>query len=237
MARIIVDANAKKSKESLDALFWIKETVAFVAEDIVTSECQNVFCDSLAINSRRLLAKDAGKMTDNKKRILVLGLGNNLLSDDGVGPLVIDQLHHSPVCAAPDVWLRDGGTMGLSLLPDIEDCAGFIAIDAASFGAAPGTVRVFEGADMDALLTGNKKTAHEVALADLMGAAALAGSRPELRALVAVQPASTALGIAPTADVAAALPRVVQDTETLVVRWREAFIAGDALAAEETGAC
>ena len=80
---------------------------------------------------------------------------------------------------------------GLALLPDIQDAGALIVIDAAEFGAEPGTVRVMQGAEMDAQLGGKKRTAHEVALADLMAAAELTGSRPVRCALVAVQPAST----------------------------------------------
>ncbi|PLX36254.1 MAG: peptidase M52 [Hyphomicrobiales bacterium] len=155
------------------------------------------------------------------KTILVLGLGNRLLSDDAAGPLVIDRLSCSEQIGADvGVVLRDGGTMGLSLLPEIEDCDGFIAVDAASFGAEPGTVRVFEGADVDALLGGTKKTAHEVALGDLLGAAALNGAQPVYRALVAVQPVTTELGLEPTPAVAAAVPAMAEEVETVIRRWR-----------------
>lgn len=152
--------------------------------------------------------------------ILILGLGNRLLSDDAAGPLALDRLAEADWsgCGAP-VTLRDGGTMGMNLLIDIEDAAALIAIDAASFGAEPGTVSVVEGVAMDAMLRGNKKTAHEVALADLMGAAALAGSQPRRRALVAVQPESTQIGLQPTPAVLAALPMVAAEAERLARRW------------------
>lgn len=154
--------------------------------------------------------------------VLVLGIGNSLLRDDGAGPRVIERLQRGPLGAHPGVLLRDGGTLALSLLPDIERCGAFVAIDAARFGAAPGTVRVFEGPAMDAQLTGRKQTAHEVALADLMGAAALQGLLPSRRALVAVQPDSTALGLEPTPAVAAALPALCEAVAALVQRWSPA---------------
>lgn len=151
---------------------------------------------------------------------LVLGLGNRLLSDDAVGPLAIDRLRESHLDGADAVFL-DGGTVGLSLLPEIEASAGLVAIDATMFGAPAGAVRVFEGAAMDLQVGGKKKTAHEVALADLLAAAALAGTLPQRRALIAIQPQSTALGMAPSAAVAAALPRVCQAVEDVLHRWSE----------------
>jgi len=72
---------------------------------------------------------------------------------------------------------------------------------------------------MDEQLGGRKQSAHELALADLMGAAALGGRLPPRRALVAVEPADTALGLEPTPAVAAALPALVAAVEALVARW------------------
>ncbi len=150
--------------------------------------------------------------------LLVLGLGNRLLGDDAAGPIVIEQLvqRHGE---HPDVSWRDGGTLGLSLLPEIEDADALVVVDAARFGAEPGTVQVFEGLVMDEQLGGRKQSAHELALADLMGAAALGGRLPLRRALVAVAPASTALSLEPTPAVAAALPALVAAVEALVARW------------------
>lgn len=152
-------------------------------------------------------------------RVLVLGLGNRLLRDDAAGPLAIDRLlAGGNLAGAAD--LRDGGTMGLSLLPEIEDAAGFVAIDAARFGAEPGTVRVFEGQAMDTQLEGRKRSAHEVALADLLSAAALNGHLPVRRALVAVQPESTELGLALSLAVAQAIPHLCSAVDELMTRWR-----------------
>jgi hydrogenase maturation protease len=94
-----------------------------------------------------------------------------------------------------------------------------VAIDAARFGGAPGTVRVFEGAAMDAQLEGRKRSAHEVALADLLSAAALNGRLPALRALVAVEPGSTELGLDPSAEVARAIPELCDAVHALLQRW------------------
>lgn len=147
-----------------------------------------------------------------------MGLGNRLLGDDAAGPLAVDALAASGSGQERAVFL-DGGTIGLALLPEIEDALALIAVDAARFGAQPGTVRVFEGAAMDAQLGGCKRSAHEVALGDLLGAAALAGRLPARRALVAVEPASIELALEPTPAVAAALPRLCAAVDELLDRW------------------
>lgn len=150
--------------------------------------------------------------------VLVLGLGNRLLGDDAAGPWVLAQLIKADDLGA-GVVLVDGGTVGLALLPLIEDACALVVVDAARMGAVPGTVRVFEGPAMDALLGGPKDNAHEVALADLMAAAALRGTLPARRALVAVQPARVDMCVDLSPEVAAALPALGQAARALCQRW------------------
>jgi hydrogenase maturation protease len=154
---------------------------------------------------------------------LILGIGNTLLSDDGVGVHVIRALEALERNGeiGERVALRDGGTIGLALLSEIETFGSLIAVDAMELGAAPGALRVFEGPDMDRQLSGKKRTAHEVALADLMSAARLVGSQPERRALVAIQPASTEWGLQPTAEVSAAIPPACRIVLSLLKGWND----------------
>lgn len=151
--------------------------------------------------------------------ILVLGLGNTLLTDDGIGVHVIETLK-AELASRSGVDVRDGGTLGLSLLPDVESADALILVDAAEVGGSAGDVRCFVGADMDRQLFGVKRTAHEVAAADLLDAAALTGRKPERRALVAVQPASTEWGLAPTGAVQSAIPTACAMVRELIERWQ-----------------
>lgn len=159
------------------------------------------------------LAKDS--------RILVLGVGNTLRRDDGFGVHVVDALRsRSEEPALDTIALRDGGTLGLALLPEIEAADALIVVDAAEIGADPGEVRSFEGAAMDAQLGGRKRTVHEVAVAELLGSARLTGHFPSRAALIAVQPASTDWGLVPTAPVRSAIPLACDAVLALIERWR-----------------
>jgi len=151
--------------------------------------------------------------------VFVLGIGNRLLGDDGAGPAVIDRLVSEG--GQSYATYRDGGTIGLALLSRIEDASAFIAIDAAELNAAPGTVRVFEAEAMDAQLSGAKHTVHEVALSDLLSAAALAGTLPARRALVAIQPATVEWGLSASPAVADAIPVACAAVSELVKRWAQ----------------
>jgi len=148
--------------------------------------------------------------------VLVLGIGNVLMSDDGAGVHAardFESLEHD------GLRVLDGGTLGLSLLAEVESCAALIVFDAANFGADPGSVRTFMGDDMDAQLSGKKKTAHEVALFDLLATAELLGRKPERRALIGVEPDRIEWGLEPTPAVAAALPEMRRAARALIERW------------------
>ncbi len=152
--------------------------------------------------------------------LLILGIGNTLLSDEGIGIHVIDALRPLHVASA-DVELLDGGTLSFSLAPAIEDASALIVVDAAQLKAAPGTVAVFEGEAMDRFLLGNRKqSVHEVGLTDLMSIARLAGHWPARRALIGIQPEKLDWGETPTPAVAAAIPVAVDRVDALIARWR-----------------
>jgi len=157
-------------------------------------------------------------------KVVVMGVGNTLLQDDGIGVHVTEALRADgqDATAWSDLCFEfiDGGTIGLSLLPDIEDAAAVIVVDASELGRSPGAVQVFLDGEIDRQLSGKRRTVHEVALADLFAAAAIRGRSPARRALVAIQPACTEWGLEPTSDVRAAIPRARQAIHDLAHEWR-----------------
>lgn len=151
---------------------------------------------------------------------LVLGIGNTLLTDEGVGVHAVRYLedHHADV---PDTQYLDGGTLSFTLAGSIENARNLIVIDAAQLDTNPGTVRTFVGADMDEFLSGNtKRSVHEVGLMDLLSIARLADHLPENRALIGIQPGNIDWGENPTAPVQAALPIACQHAVNLINQWQ-----------------
>lgn len=149
---------------------------------------------------------------------LILGIGNTLLTDEAAGVRVVEALRERSDLP-DDVELLDGGTLSFTLAGPIADAAHLIVVDAAITGNAPGTVGVYEGAEMDRLLTRKAKSVHEVSLGDLMDMARLSDTLPVQRALVAIEPQVVDWGSTLTEPVEAAVAQAVEAVYELVRRW------------------
>lgn len=153
-------------------------------------------------------------------KTLVLGIGNTLLKDEGVGIHVIRALRES-AASADGVDYLDGGTLSFTLAGPIEEAEQLIVVDAAELKAPPGTVRMLVGDEMDAFVSGKRKASvHEVGLTDLMTIAKLTGRWPDRRALVAIQPREVDWGEHCSPEVAAAVPEACRLVRDQLERWR-----------------
>ncbi len=150
---------------------------------------------------------------------LILGIGNNLLSDEGVGVHVVRYLeeHHADV---PGVSFLDGGTLSFTLAEPIAEHDNLIVVDAARLGEPPGTLRCLEGAEMDRYLTGNRASVHEVGLMDLLDISRLSETFPEHRALIGIEPESLDWGEFPSRAVAPSIAPAAAMALELARRWR-----------------
>ena len=153
-------------------------------------------------------------------KTLVLGIGNTLLTDEGIGIHVLGALE--PMLAGlSDVTLLDGGTLSFTLAGPIEEADALIVVDAANIQSQPGAWTLLEGGAMDAFLMGNRKsTVHEVGLTDLRAIAILAGHWPDKRAMLAIQPDVVDWGEHPTPAVAAAILPACAAIQKLIQEWR-----------------
>jgi len=162
--------------------------------------------------------------------LLVLGLGNLLLTDDAVGLELLARLESDwPEGAAdPDVEFVDGGTQGLALLGVMAGRRALLVLDAVALGAAPGTVHAMTGQHVLAMHFNRPDTAHEGGAGQLLALASLSGDlAPHVR-VVGVEPERVATGLGLSNAVGAALP-------SAVARARLAAIDLRAAAAREAG--
>jgi len=138
-----------------------------------------------------------------KRRILVLGLGNALMTDDAFGHRMINALQGRFRFPA-EVTVLDGGTLGLDLLPRLEGIGRLLVIDALEMGAAPGTVFRLQGEEVPRAFA-SKLSVHQMGLQDLLAVAELQGHLPDELVVWGVQPESIEMGLELTAPVAAAM--------------------------------
>jgi hydrogenase maturation protease len=153
------------------------------------------------------------------QKTLILGIGNTLLADEGLGIHLLEYLraHHPEL---PGVTYLDGGTLSFTLAPQIEDCDNLIVLDAAQLQSSPGTISLLEGADMDHFVGHGQRSVHEVGLVDLMSIAHLQGRLPARRALIAIQPEQLGWGDAPSEVVARAIPEASAQVIDLLYKWQ-----------------
>lgn len=154
-------------------------------------------------------------MTDVERRplrIAVVGLGNRLQGDEALGSLVIEQLAvQVPVelgsSAAEQVELIDGGTVGLGLLPYLDDLDGLIVVDAVEQDAPAGSLIDLEG-DPLRPATGPMGV-HELGAGELLGALVFQDRLPPRVRIIGLQPERISVGLELSAPVAAAVPRLL----------------------------
>ena len=145
--------------------------------------------------------------TDDKRApILVLGLGNMLLSDDGVGPALLNQLADYDARWKDQVEFVDGGTQGLALLGHLSGRRALIIVDALKRGAAPGTIHRLTLPELREVSPGRASSGHESNAGELLAAAQLLDELPDRLFVVGVEPEKIATGIGLSESVQRALP-------------------------------
>lgn len=163
--------------------------------------------------------------------LLVLGLGNVICGDDGLGIAAVTRLgalYEPP----PGVAVIDGGTLGLSLLPWVEDAARVILVDAVRADAPAGTFVHLQGDDVGHAVA-HRLSPHQVGVADLLDGARWLGRYPAEVILLGLVPQVIELSVELSAPVAKNLghlvTEVVREAARLGFRFRrreehEAFV-------------
>ena len=149
---------------------------------------------------------------------LFLGIGNTILTDEGIGVHVINYLqeHYGD---EPGATFLDGGTLSFTLAEPIAEHDNLIVVDAARLKASPGTTKTLVGEEMDHYLTGNRESVHEVGLMDLLDIALLSETYPDNRALIGIEPQELGWGDKPTEAVGAAIPEAAAAALALHRQW------------------
>ena len=151
--------------------------------------------------------------------VLVLGVGNVLMGDEGVGVHAIRRLEREP--PLPGVRLLDGGTGGVNLLAEFDWLRAVLLIDATRDGRAEGTITYLAPKRIGELPRG--LGAHDFGLKDLFAASALLGRLPQLHlytvSVTTIRPMSLELSPAITNSLTPLVEKVYQHAEHLAGRF------------------
>lgn len=147
--------------------------------------------------------------------VLVLGVGNPLMGDDGIGIELVHRLMERDF--GPMVHLEDGGTAGMALLPLLEDADSVILLDAVKTGAPAGSLVTLQKEELPAHFS-HVLSPHQIGLKEVLGAAQLCGTMPRHLMLMGVEAVQTDFCAPLSPAVQQALPVALEAIAGLIGR-------------------
>lgn len=141
-------------------------------------------------------------------RVVILGIGNTILSDEGVGVHAAEALRAA--YDLPDgVEVIDGGTAGMELLEPLSNLDLLVVLDAVKRGQPPGSVVKLAGDEVPVFFR-SKLSPHQISICDVLASLEFVGDKPRDMVLIGVEPESLELGLEMTPTVAARIPELVE---------------------------
>jgi hydrogenase maturation protease len=151
-------------------------------------------------------------------RKIVLGLGNTLNRDEGMGVYAVKALEVRLDSADLQVEFLDGGVLGLNLLPWVEECSHLLVLDAINARKEPGTLIELKRDEIP-LYTGIKLSDHQVTFQEVLGLANFRGFLPEHLHMIGIQPADLSIGVDLSPEVVATMPDLLERAVAVLQEW------------------
>lgn len=155
-----------------------------------------------------------------EKKITILGIGNTLYQDEGVGVHILPLLEKA-FAGDESIEVIEGATDGMMLLGPVEDTDYLIIIDAINAGKLGGTIITLDGDDIPAYY-GIKMSVHQVGFQEVLWAAKLRGQYPKHIKMFGMQPTSMELGTELSVTNQQFLPQLVHIITEQVNEWKRA---------------
>jgi len=156
-------------------------------------------------------------------KTIVIGIGNTLLTDEGVGVRAVNAIKPA-FSADQSIEFIDGGTLSFTLINYFDQNDNLIIIDATNLQLDSGSIKVFVGDEVKQFLEYyTPNSVHDVNLFDILCIARLMNRYPQNLALIAVQPEIMTWGTHLTQAVAEALPQIESDVSNLLDQWTKIY--------------
>lgn len=150
-------------------------------------------------------------------RKIILGLGNTLSRDEGLGVHCLvplrDRLKHEP-----GLEILDGGVLGLDLLPLVESCSHLLILDAVDAGRPPGTI-IELGREAIPLFSSIKLSRHQVSFQEVLQFAVVRGRLPAYLRLIGAQPADISTGYGLSTVIMPLVPEIAERAIAVLAEW------------------
>ena len=150
--------------------------------------------------------------------ITLIGLGNILLKDEGVGVHVANAIRER-YSFSPEVEIIDGGTLGLDLLHYFEDRDKVLLVDAVDFRKEPGYIGIMDNDAIPSTLF-TKLSVHHIGLSDVLFAAKLLDYKPSKIRLIGIQPQSLDVGLDVTDCIASKIEELMRLVIETLKEWK-----------------
>ena len=156
---------------------------------------------------------------NERREVLILGIGNLLWADEGFGVRAVEALNAAFAFPSPDVLLLDGGTLGLNLLEYVESSRRVLVFDAIDFGLPPGALKVLRDGEVPRW-GARKMSPHQNGFNDVLALATLHARMPDAIAAIGVQPVTLDdFGGSLTEPVRACLPEAIEIARQQLADW------------------
>lgn len=139
-------------------------------------------------------------------KIVILGIGNLLLSDEGVGVHLANELMKMDF--PPNVSVIEGGTGGFCLLNVITEADRLIVIDAVKGGAAPGSIYRFDIKDLHTPPV-SFTSIHQIGILEVINLSGLIGKTPQTT-IIGIEPKSMEIGMELSSEIKAKIPDIIK---------------------------
>lgn len=152
-------------------------------------------------------------------RKIVMGLGNTLNKDEGLGVYALELLEKQLAGRAPDVEFLDGGALGLNLLPWVEEATHLLVLDSmVSRFSLPGQVMELPKDEIP-LYRNIKMSDHQITFQEVLGIAKFRELFPEYLHLVGAQPVDMSIGYGVSPEIEKIMPEILGRAERVLNEW------------------
>ncbi len=152
-----------------------------------------------------------------RTEITILGLGNILMQDEGIGVHIANLLNDKFVFTPP-ITIIDGGTTGADLLTYFENSKKVLIIDAVNFDKEPGHLGIIKDDDILTMLT-SKISLHHLGLSDVLSMIKILDIRPEAICLVGIQPYKMELDLDVSPELKQDFERIIEEVFSILTLW------------------